>query len=66
MNTDKTIKVEDGVQVIYVYDDKDKRQRVFRLSRRKQDKCQHKWGWIGRPGHGNWRCGCLLCGALGR
>lgn len=76
MNYDRTIRqtvLTNGkpANVIYVYPDARKTGKpvqVVVLSRRKQLKCEHQFctvSYIWR-GHGGWRCGCRLCGALSR
>lgn len=63
-NVDPTIQPEGYIEV---YDPKERRPvKVQRLSQAQRAKCKHKWGTVFNQGHGAWRNGCLLCGALAR
>ncbi len=50
---------------IYIWDGTTK-TLVYRLSWRGRMGCRHEWFPVSNPGHGNWRSGCIYCGALAR
>jgi hypothetical protein len=64
---DKTIR--NGTQSVYLHaTDEEITVCVVRKSRSQQLKCHHEWlpvAWS-KIGHGKWRNGCALCGALSR